>query len=141
MISGIGSAYVSAANESLRHTPHFGAGHRYMFLSAAVGNDWKWEHTPPGAGSPAPVAPNALPDLAATMTVDPNLKVRVDAGYLDLATPYYAAAYQMRQLPMQPELERNVALRFYHTGHMIYVRPHGLAHLHANIAPFIRQTE
>jgi carboxypeptidase C (cathepsin A) len=141
LLSGIGSAYVSAANEYLRHTLHFGAGHRYVFLSATVGNRWKWAHTPPGAGSPAPVAPNVLPDLAATMTLDPNLKVLVNAGYFDLATPYYAAVYQMRELPMQPGLEKNVEFRFYHTGHMIYVRPQGLAHLHANIAQFIRQTE
>lgn len=125
----------------LRDTLHFGAGHRYVFLSASVGNDWKWLHTPPGAGSPAPIAPNVLPDLATTMTLDPRLKVLVNAGYFDLATPYYAAMYQMRQLPMQPDLQKNVEFRFYHTGHMIYVRPQGLAHLHANIAQFIRQTE
>ncbi len=141
LISGIGSAYVSAANAYLRDTLHFGAGHRYVFLSASVGNDWKWPHTPPGAGSPAPIAPNVLPDLATTMTLDPRLKVLVNAGYFDLATPYYAAVYQMRQLPMQPDLQKNVEFRFYHTGHMIYVRPQGLAHLHANIAQFIRQTE
>ncbi len=141
LISGIGSAYVSAANTYLRDTLHFGAGHRYVFLSGTVGNDWKWQHTPPGSGSPAPVAPNVLPDLATTMTLDPHLKVLVNAGYFDLATPYYAAVYQMRQLPMQPQLQKNIEFRFYHTGHMIYVRPQGLADLHANIAEFLRQTE
>ena len=87
------------------------------------------------------MAPNVLPDLAATMTLDPTLKARVNAGYFDPATPYDAAVYQMRQLPMQPGLEKNVEVRFDHTGHMTYVRPPRLAHLHANIAPFIRQTE
>jgi carboxypeptidase C (cathepsin A) len=141
LISGIGSAYVSAANQYLRDTLHFGAGHRYVFLSGSIWNEWKWLHTPPGAGTPAPVTPNVLPDLALAMTLDPDLKVMVNAGYFDLATPYYAAVYQMRQLPMQPQLQKNIEFRFYHTGHMIYVRPQGLAHLHENVAQFIRQTE
>ncbi len=51
LICGTGSAYVSAANEYPRHPLHFGAGHRPVFLSAIVGNDWQWEHTPPGAGA------------------------------------------------------------------------------------------
>ena len=141
LISGIGSAYVAAANQYLRDTLHFGAGHRYVFLSGTVGNDWKWQHVQPGSSGAGPITANVLPDLATTMTLDPDLKVLVNAGYFDLATPYYAAVYQMRQLPMQPALQNNVEFRFYHTGHMIYVRPQGLAHLHANIAQFIRQTE
>ena len=141
LISGIGSAYVSAANQYLRDTLHFGAGHRYVFLSETVSNDWKWQHVQPGSSAAGPITANVLPDLATTLTLDPDLKVLVNAGYFDLATPYYAAQYQMRQLPMQPALQKNVEFRFYHTGHMIYVRPQGLAHLHANIAQFIRQTE
>ncbi len=140
LICGIGSVYVWAANTWLRDTLHFGTGHHHVFLSGTVGNDWKWQHTPPGSGSPAPVAPNVLADLATTMTLDLHLKVLVNAGYFDLATPRYAAVYQMRQLPTQPQLQRNIEFRFHHTGHMIYVRPQGLADLHANIAEFIRQT-
>ena len=141
LISAIGSAYVSAFNDYVRNTLHFGAGHRYEFLSDAVGNQWDFRHTPPGQGSPEYVGTNVLPDLAAAMTVNPDLKVMVNAGYFDLATPYYAAVYQMRQLPMQPKLAQNVEFDFYHTGHMIYVAPQGLVQLHANIVSFIRGTE
>lgn len=141
LISAIGSAYVSALNKYVRDTLHFGDGHRYEFLSMSINSQWKWAHTPPGSSTPAPVTTNVLPDLAATMTLDPTLKVMVNAGYFDLATPYYAAVYQMDQLPMQASLHKNIEFRFYHTGHMIYVRPQGLKHLHANIAKFIRATE
>jgi carboxypeptidase C (cathepsin A) len=140
-LSAIGSAYVSAFNSYVRDTLHFGAGHRYEFLSLGINGKWSILHTPPGQGTPAYVATNVLPDLAAAMTVNPDLKVMVNAGYFDLATPYYAAVYQMQQLPMRRKLATNVEFHFYHSGHMIYVAPQGLAQLHANIVSFIRGTD
>ncbi len=140
-ISAIGPAYVSATLLYLRNTLRFGQGHRYRFLPATVGNDWNYLHTPPGQGAPAFTATNVMPDLAAAMSLDPDLKVMANAGYFDLATPYFAQAYQLHQLPMRRALERNVDFRYYHAGHMIYVAPHALARLHANIVQFIRATE
>lgn len=140
-IAAIASAYVSATNLYLRDTLHFGKGHVYRFLPALVGNDWNYLHTPPGESAPAFTATNVMPDLAAAMTLDPDLKVMVNAGYFDLATPYFAALYQMRQLPMRRRLERNIELCFYRSGHLIYVAPHALMRLHGNIVRFIRGTD
>ena len=137
-IAAIGSAYTSALNEYMRGTLHFGDEHHYEFLSLDINSQWKMLHTPPGQSTPAYTAPNVLPDLAAAMTVNPDLKVLVNAGYFDLATPYYAAVYQMQQLPMAAKLQKNIEYRFYDTGHMIYVVPQALAQLHDNIAQFIR---
>jgi len=137
-IAAIGSAYVSALNDYMRRTLHFGGEHHYEFLSLEINNAWNGLHTPPGQSSPAYTAPNVLPDLAAAMTINPTLKVMVNAGYFDLATPYYAAEYQMQQLPMAAQLQKNIEYRFYDTGHMIYVVPQALAQLHDNIAQFIR---
>lgn len=140
-ISAIGPAYVASTLQYLRDTLHFGQGHRYRFLPSAVGNDWNYLHTLPGQSTPAFTATNVMPDLAAAMTLDPDLKVMVNAGYFDLATPYFAQIYQMHQLPMSESLERNIDFHYYHSGHMIYVAPHALARLHANIVRFVRATE
>lgn len=140
-ISAIGPAYVSATLQYLRNTLRFGRGHRYRFLPAAVGNDWNYLHTPPGQGAPAFTATNVMPDLASAMSLDPDLKVMVNAGYFDLATPYFAAVYQMHQLPLRKALEHNIDFHYYHAGHMIYVAPHSLVRLHANIDQFIHATE
>lgn len=137
-IAAIGSAYTSALNDYMRSTLHFGGEHHYEFLSLDINNEWNLLHTPPGQSTPAYTAPNVLPDLAAAMTINPDLKVMVNAGYFDLATPYYAAVYQMQQLPMAAKLQQNIEYRFYDTGHMIYVAPRALAQLHDNIAQFIR---
>lgn len=140
-ISAIGPAYVSATLQYLMNTLRFGRGHRYRFLPAAVGNDWNYLHTPPGQSAPAFTATNVMPDLAAAMSLDPDLKVMVNAGFFDLATPYFAAVYQMRQLPLRRALERNIEFRYYHAGHMIYVAPHALKRLHANIVQFVHSTD
>jgi carboxypeptidase C (cathepsin A) len=66
--------------------------------------------------------------------------VMLNAGYFDLDTPYYAAVYEMRQLPIPQTLRRNIEYRFYPTGHMIYMTPGALARLHDNIAQFVRRT-
>lgn len=137
-IAAIGSAYTSALNDYMRSTLHFGGEHHYEFLSLDINGQWKMLHTPPGQGTPAYMATNVLPDLAAAMTINPDLKVMVNAGYFDLATPYYAAVYQMQQLPMAAKLQKNIEYRYYDTGHMIYVAPQALAQLHDNIAQFIR---
>lgn len=139
-IAAIGSAYVSAINQYLRKTLQFGGLHHYYILSDAVGDAWNPLHVPPGQSSPAYNATNVMPDLAAAMTLDPDLKVMVNAGYFDLTTPYYAAVYQMRQLPMQRKLQQNIEYCFYRSGHMIYVNPDSLARLHANVATFIRSS-
>lgn len=136
--AAIGSAYTSALNDYMRGTLHFGGEHHYELLSLSINSQWNLLHTPPGQGTPAYTATNVLPDLAAAMTLNPNLKVMVNAGYFDLATPYYAAMYQMQQLPMATKLQRNIEYRYYDTGHMIYVAPQALGQLHDNIAQFIR---
>lgn len=140
-IAAIASAYVSATNRYLRDALRFGKGHVYRFLPERVGNDWNYLHTPPGGSTPAFTATNVMPDLAAAMTLDPDLRVMVNAGYFDLATPYFAALYQMHQLPMRRELRRNIEFCLYRSGHLIYVAPHALVRLHRNIVHFIRGTE
>lgn len=140
-ISAIGSAYVSAINQYVRQTLHFGGEHHYVILSESVSDAWNALHTPPGQSTPAETATNVMPDLAAAMTLNPALRVMVNAGFFDLATPYSAAAYQMQQLPMQRKLRQNIEYCFYRTGHMLYVAPGALAQLHANIVRFIRSAD
>lgn len=141
VIAAIGPPYVAAINEYLRGTLHFGGMEQYEILSDPIGEDWNPLHIPPGGSAPAGIATNVMPDLAAAMTLDPDLKIMVNAGYFDLTTPYYAAVYQMRQLPIRRELQQNIEYRFYRTGHMIYLDPHALGQLHANIASFIRSAD
>jgi carboxypeptidase C (cathepsin A) len=132
-------AYTAAVNDYIRRTLRFGGEDKYIFYAPEIGADWNWLHTSPGQGGPAYTGTNVMPDLAAEMTENPRLRLMVNAGYFDLDTPYYAAVYQMRQLPIPQALQNNIEYRFYRTGHMIYMTPGALAQLHDNIAQFMRE--
>ena len=44
-----------------------------MLFRSSINSQWNLLHTPPGQGTPAYTATNVLPDLAAAMTLNPNL--------------------------------------------------------------------
>jgi len=80
-------------------------------------------------------------DLATAMKTNPDLKVMVNGGYFDLATPFYAAFYEDKHLPISSDLAKNIQYDWYESGHMVYVREADLKKLHDNAAAFIRSTE
>jgi carboxypeptidase C (cathepsin A) len=138
--AAISSAYVSAFNDYVRTTLKFGQKKIYKAEYFEVGKTWDFLHQPPGANSKVPGPVNVMPDLAVAMKQNPNLKVQLNGGYYDLATPYFAAEYELRQLPIQSTLQSNIEMHFYTSGHMVYAHEPDLKALHANVASFIERT-
>lgn len=138
--AAISSAYVSAFNEYVRKTLKFGDKKTYKPITD-IGNHWDMGHQPPGSPQKIPGPTNVMPDLATAMKTNPNLKVQLNGGYYDLATPYFAAVYELRQLPMQTALQDNIDMHFYTSGHMVYAHEPDLKALHANVAAFIDRTK
>ena len=106
-----------------------------------VYKSWDYVHTPPNSGSPQSIAPNVIPDLSDAMKYNPDLRVMLNAGYFDLATPYYEGVYEMRHLQIPRALQSNIEIEFYHSGHMVYANEDSLQELHDNVAAFIRATD
>jgi carboxypeptidase C (cathepsin A) len=139
--AGIGSAYVSIFNDYIRRELHYGEGQEYR-PSARLFGTWNFAHELPGQTlhfTPRQ-GTNVMPDLANAMKLDPNLKVQLNAGYFDLATPFYQGVYEMHHLPIPQNLESNIEFRFYDSGHMVYAKESSLKQLHDNVADFIRRT-
>ncbi len=136
--SAISSAYVSSFNDYVRRTLKYGEGRVYR--EEVEPKDWDFQHEPPGAGDKLPQAVNVMPDLAAALIYDPGLRVQLNTGYFDIATPYYAALYEMKHLPMPGRLQANIEVRQYMSGHMVYVHDESRVALHDNVADFIRRT-
>src|ERR1700677_1185675 len=137
--AAISSAYVSAFNDYVRTTLKFGQKKIYKAEYFDVGKTWDATHQPPGAqskGSPV----NVMPDLAAAMKQNPTLKVQLNGGYYDLATPYFAAEYELHQLPIRSALQGNIEMHFYTSGHMVYAHEPDLKALHGNVSAFIEKT-
>ena len=138
--AAISSAYVSAFNDYVRTTLKFGAKKIYK-AENDVSKSWDFLHQPPGSPTKIPGPVNVMPDLAVAMKQNPNLKVQLNGGYYDLATPYFAAEYELHQLPIQSTLQANIEMHFYSSGHMVYAHEPDLKALHANVAAFIDRTK
>ncbi len=138
--ASIGSAYVSAFNSYVRNDLRFGQDKTYK-PEIDVFKDWNMNHQPPGAPFPLPGVDNVMPDLASAMKYNPNLKVMVNGGYYDLATPFFEGMYEMRHLPIPQALQANIEYHYYQSGHMVYAHEESLKQIHDNVADFIRRTD
>jgi carboxypeptidase C (cathepsin A) len=136
MIASIAAPYVALFNDYVRRELHFGEGRTYKYMGGLP--SWDMQHAPPGTDEKLSQAPNVMPDLAAAMKHNPNLKVLMHGGYYDLATPYFAAKYELDHLPIPDALAQNIAMHFYPTGHMVYLNEPSLAALAASTGAFIR---
>ena len=138
--SAISSAYVSAFNAYVRGQLNFGQGKLYQ-PEIDVFKWWEFKHEQPNAGFAFPGATNVMPDIANAMKQNPTLKVMVNGGYYDLATPYYEGWYEMHHLPMPANLMNNIEFHYYPSGHMVYAHQESLKELHDAVAAFIRNTD
>jgi carboxypeptidase C (cathepsin A) len=138
----ISSAYMTAINSYLRDELKFPAGdQRY---SGGGGVQWNWNREPAGGGGRGGSffrgATYVGSDLANALVQNPHLRVEVENGYYDMATPFFATEYTMDHLGVNPELRSHVTLKYYEAGHMMYVHVPELMRLKASIAAFIGST-
>jgi len=132
--SAISSAYVSLFNDYVRRDLKYGDGQTYV--PEVYGEEhWDFKHD----GNPVSV--NVAPDLAEAMKTNPRLKVMVNGGYYDLATPFFAAQYEDKHLPIPQGLAKNIEYDWYESGHMVYVRDECVKLLHDRVAAFITSTD
>ena len=137
--AAISGAYVGAYNDYVRTTLRYGDGIEFK-PGIPIYESWDYRHQPPGASKPLIALPNVLPDLAVAMKQNPSLRVQVHGGYYDVSTPYFAGKFELRHLPVGPELQRNIDFHYYEAGHMIFAHPPSFEALRANIGNFIEQT-
>jgi carboxypeptidase C (cathepsin A) len=104
-------------------------------LSFEANRAWDWKHHGQGFGFPG--SPNVEGDLIEALIANPHLRVEVENGIYDLATPFFESEYTMDHLGLPANLEKNIGLKYYDAGHMMYVRDEDLAKLKSNVATFI----
>jgi carboxypeptidase C (cathepsin A) len=131
----ITGAFTAAVNSYLRDELKYGGDQRY-----AVGGDvrWNWNRGAREGGWRG--TPYVGSDLADAIVSNPSLRVEVENGYYDMATPFYATEYTMDHLGLRPDLRSHITLKYYDAGHMMYLHEADLAQLKSNIAQFIGTT-
>lgn len=134
--TAVSGAFAALFNTYVREDLKFGTGMTYKVGSDGAGRNWNWKREG-RRGDFFPGAPNVEADLASAMITNPRLKVQVENGYFDLATPFMATEHTMNHLGLAENLAKNISLKYYDAGHMMYVRPEELSKLKNNIAAFI----
>lgn len=99
---------------------------------------WDWKHHSPGGGGWESPAPNTTVDLSHALATNPNLRVLVQQGYFDLATPVGATEYDLAHLDPMPAAGR-VTLEYYEAGHMMYLHPPSMAKYRDDLVRFLDQ--
>ena len=98
----------------------------YVMLGNAI-QAWNFSHD---GGD----LPDTIPDLAAALTQNPDLKVLAVNGYHDIATPFFTTETDLARLGAHP----NVRVRNYLGGHMTYLENASRRAMKADLADFYR---
>ena len=75
------------------------------------------------------------------MCKNPSLRVFVANGYYDLATPYWATRYTFNHLEIADDLQKNITVKHYEAGHMMYIHQPSLVRLKRDLAEFVNDIQ
>jgi carboxypeptidase C (cathepsin A) len=84
--------------------------------------------------------PNTAIDLAFAMKQNPGMKVLVQQGYYDLATPHLATEYFVDHMDITDEQRKNISIAYYEAGHMMYIHEPSMVKYKEDLAGFVRDS-
>jgi carboxypeptidase C (cathepsin A) len=134
--NAITGPFTAVFNNYIRTELKFGQDKVYHSQADHAFQSWNWKHNA-GDNFGFPGSPNVEGDLIQALLTNPHLKVEIENGYYDLATPFFATEFTVEHLGLPEKLQKNITLQYYGAGHMMYVREDDLAKLKANVANFI----
>jgi carboxypeptidase C (cathepsin A) len=100
---------------------------------------WDWNHSGNVIWN-AQVAVSTLPDMTSAMKRNPNLKILILNGYYDLATVFYGVEYSINHMGLDSELKKNIIMKYYEAGHMMYTHKPSMVKFKKDVDEFIDQT-
>lgn len=139
MTTAIGPPFLAAFMDYYRSELGVETDREYV-VSGGLWRNWDWQHAQPDLGGFKLPFPNTLVDLSLAMKQNPGMKVLVQQGYFDLATPHLATKYYVDQLDIPSHLRQNVRLELYEAGHMMYIHEPSMAKFKQDLAGFVRDS-
>jgi carboxypeptidase C (cathepsin A) len=137
MTTSIGPGYLAAFMDYYQNDLGVEDVGNYTVFGNVFGA-WDWSHAQPDLqGFKLPI-PNTSVDLTMAMKQNPSMRVLVQQGYYDLATPHLATEYYIDHMDLSDELRQNIELVYYEAGHMMYVHEPSMVKYKADLARFIQ---
>lgn len=132
-LNAINGPYAAAVNHYLRAELGYQNDLPYEILTGRV-QPWSYQTF---EGRPIEVAS----DLERLLNYNPALRVHVDYGYHDGATPHFAAEYVWAHLNISEEARARFSHHYHEAGHMMYVNPQCRANQLNALADFVQGTQ
>lgn len=126
-MTAVNGAYTAMWNTYLNEDLKFRSNSAFTDLNDQAFQYWDFHHTDPtgaekGIDKKGNVVLYTAGDLAATMSLNVDLKVLSANGYYDWVTPFHQTVTDLKNMPLlSPTIRENLAIHFYPSGHMIYL--------------------
>ena len=139
-MTAVGGVYTAMWNSYLNDDLRFTSTSAFTDLNDQAFANWDFHHTDPtgtqkGVDPQGNVVLYAAGDLAATMSLNVDLKVLSANGYYDSVTPFFQTTLDLRDMPLTDAgVRRNLTIKYYPSGHMIYLDGGSRTALKADLA-------
>jgi carboxypeptidase C (cathepsin A) len=139
-MTAVNGVYTAMWNTYLNDELKFTSSSSFTDLNDLAFENWDFHHIDPtgaekGIDAKGNVILYTAGDLAATMSLNIDLKVLSANGYYDSVTPFHQTALDLAAMPLaDPKVRANLTIRNYPSGHMIYLDGNSRTALKADLA-------
>jgi carboxypeptidase C (cathepsin A) len=141
-MTALNGAYTAMWNSYLDDGLKFTSTSSFTDLNDQAFENWDFGHIDPtGAQKGKDVNGNVVlytaGDLAAVMALNVDLKVLSANGYFDSVTPFSQTTTDLQNMPLaDPTVRKNLTVKYYPSGHMVYLDGDSRTALKADLAAF-----
>ncbi|MFJ2987234.1 S10 family peptidase [Collimonas sp. NPDC087041] len=142
-MNAVSGVYTAMWNNYLNDGLKFTSNSAFTDLNDQAFANWDFSHIDPtgaqkGVDAKGDVILYTAGDLAATMSLNVDLKVLSANGYYDFVTPFYQTVMDLQKMPLvDPNVRKNLSAKFYPSGHMVYLEAASRTALKADLAAMI----
>ena len=79
--------------------------------------------------------------MTSAMKRNPDLKILILNGLYDIATVFYGVEYSINHMGLDPELKKNIIMKYYEAGHMMYTHQPSMEQFKQDVDAFIDETK
>ncbi|HZC90698.1 MAG TPA: hypothetical protein VE400_08565, partial [Mycobacterium sp.] len=137
-MTAVGGVYTAMWNAYLNEELEYVSTPPLIDLNDQVFRNWNFNHVDPtGAEEGGPNNLYTAGDLAASMALNPYLKVFLASDYYDAVTPFLRTDLDIEDMPLaDPRIRENLVARYCKSGHMVYLDNDSRAEMKKDLANF-----
>ena len=140
-MTAVGGVYTTMWNVYLNGELQFTSTSPFMDLNDQAFLNWNFGHIDPtGAEQGGITSLYTAGDLAASMALNPYLRVFVASGYFDAVTPFFQTVLDLENMPLNDsQTRRNLTKSYHPSGHMIYLDNESRSAMKTDLARFYEE--